>query len=437
MNDDTRVRRGTYRRPSALVISFVFSSILASNSVWAVVAPAPAPASDPDANMEVLIPDTHADHAALTAHLAHQYHQWTVNKYGKVHPKSELTRAIAIAQQHYANALAVIGVTQPHINFKWLDDHVRAKINQFKTHIAHVSPALSNAISITAPQWFSNGPGIYSRSRQWISISPRFISISPCIWAASLTGISIGPNLVSISPRLINVNARGIDLSPVMIDVKGRGIDVGPVGMNWDAPTTHVLVSPRWIQWSPSIRLIDVDHWWPNPVVAPPFPQKGPFPITGPKTISIYVNKWGKQVGAPPVPKTPAKAPAPAPSVSKVAVKVPTPAPSAALTGPTSPAKQSAVVATSSRSSPAAATNALPVLPAPVPAMAPGLIPVSATTGPIELEPAQAPAGAQAVGPQPLAPQALVGPLQVGLAPAPVLPLPATQGAASVGTLGR
>eukprot|EP00884_Botryococcus_braunii_P017839 jgi/Botrbrau1/4739/Bobra.0137s0011.1 len=437
MNDNTRVRPGPYRRQSALLKSFVLSSLLASNSVWAAFAPAPAPDSDPDAHMEVLVPDTHADHAALTAHLAHQYHLWTVNKYGKVHPKSELTRAVAIAQQHYANALAVIGITKPHINFQWLDDHVKAKINQFKTHIAHVSPALSNAISISAPAWFSNGAQIYSRSRQWISISPRFISISPCIWAASLTGISIGPNLISVSPRLINVNARALDFTATMIDIKSRGIDVGPSAMNWDAPTTHVLISPRWIQWSPSIRLIDVDHWWPNPVVGPPFPQKGPFPIGGPKTVSIYVNKWGQQVPAPPTPKTPAKAPAPAPSVAKVLVKVPTPAPQAAVSLPTTPAKESAVSASVTRMSPIAATSALPVLPAQVPAAAPGLIPVAATTGPIELQPVQAPAGAQSTVPLPLAPQALVGPIPVGLAPAPVLPMPATQGAASVGALGR
>lgn len=201
------------------------------------------------------------------------YHQYTVKKYGSVHPKSELTRAIALGQQHYANALAVLGITQPHVDIAWINKHISAKISQFKTHIAHVSPALANAISISAPQWFNNGPNIYTRSRQWISISPRFINISPCLWNLGATGISITPNLVNISPRVINVNARGMDLSPVMLDIKSRFLEVAPTGMNYNAPTTHVIVAPRLIQWSPGIRLISVDDWWPNPVYALPSPQ--------------------------------------------------------------------------------------------------------------------------------------------------------------------
>jgi hypothetical protein len=39
--------------------------------------------------------------------------------------------------------------------------------------------------------------------------------------------------------------------------------------------------------------------------VGPAFPQKGPFPITGPPTATVYVNKWGKQVPAPPAKKAP------------------------------------------------------------------------------------------------------------------------------------
>jgi hypothetical protein len=240
-----------------------------NNSAWAASAPAPTPSADPDSPMEVLLPGTHADQAALTAHLAHQYHQWTVQKYGHAHPKAELTRAIAIAQQHYANALAVMGVTQTPVNVQWLDDHVRSKISQFTTHISHLSPALAGAIRISAPQWFSNGPNIYSRSRAWINISPRFISIAPCLWNAGLTGISIGPNLIRITPRLINVNARGVNLSPILIDLKSRGIDVAPAAFNFNGQTTHVAVVPRVIRWSPSIRFINVDEWGPNPMYVP------------------------------------------------------------------------------------------------------------------------------------------------------------------------
>lgn len=272
---------------SAAVLSVAFAWIL-SSAVVASAAPTPAPSPDEAGVPDLLIPESHADQAALTAQLAHMYHQYTVKKYGKVHPKSELTRAIALGQQHYANALAVLGITQPHVDVKWLDTHIRAKISQFNTHIAHVSPALASAISISAPQWFNNGPNIYTRTRQWISISPRFINISPCLWNLAATGISISPNLVSVSPRVINVNARGLDLSPTLLDIKSRFLEVAPTGLNYNAPTTHIIVTPRLIQWSPSLRLVSVDDWWPNPMyvlLAPP-----PHLSLSPLLLHVYLR---------------------------------------------------------------------------------------------------------------------------------------------------
>ena len=226
---------------------------------------------DKDAKHELLIPQNAADHAAFTNMLLAQQHEWVAKEHGEHSLPAGISFLVKEYQQLVADALAILGISQPHVEFDWLAQHVQFKIEEFLQLVKHISPSLANHISIANPIFtdkeilakantkdnkavhFRNDPLVWNRQKRWISVSLNKANFSPCLVSLSANAISIAPRLISIGPKLITVSTTGahfdaklINIQPTLIKVKATGFQLTP---------RQFQVNPSLIEVSPTITI--------------------------------------------------------------------------------------------------------------------------------------------------------------------------------------
>jgi len=228
-----------------------------------------------DAKHDLLIPQTPADQAAFTNMLLAQQHEWVAKEHGEHSLPAGISFLVKEYQQLVADTLAILGISQPHVEFDWLAQHVQYKINEFFQMVRHVSPSLANHISITNPIFtdkktavfgssseplrdnkgvhFGNNPLVWSRQKRLISVYINKANFSPCLVALSANAISFAPRLISIGPKLIAISTTGahfdaklMNIQPTLIKVKATGFQLTPRQFN---------VNPSLIEVSPTITI--------------------------------------------------------------------------------------------------------------------------------------------------------------------------------------
>jgi len=227
--------------------------------------------SNPDAKHELLVPEGAADHAAFTNMLLAQQHEWVAKEHGAHSLPAGISFLVKEYQQLVADTLAILGISQPAVEFDWLAQHIQYKIEEFLQLVKHVSPSLANHISIANPVYtdqkivakgstatntgvhFNNNPLVWNRQKRWMSASLNMANFSPCLVSLSATAISIAPRLISITPRLITVSTTGahfdaklMSIQPTLIKVKATGFQLTPRQFN---------VNPSLIEVSPAITI--------------------------------------------------------------------------------------------------------------------------------------------------------------------------------------
>ena len=191
-------------------------------------------------------------------------------------------------QQLVSDVLAILGISQPYVEFDWLAQHVQYKIEEFIQLVKHVSPSLANHITIANPVFtdkalaangasdnkaihFKNDPQVWNRQKRWIGVSLNKANFSPCLVSLSANGFSVAPRLLSITPKLISVSTTGahfdaklMNIQPTLIKVKATGLQFTP---------RQFQVNPSLIEVSPTITIKDdrIKVWkterWGAPVL--------------------------------------------------------------------------------------------------------------------------------------------------------------------------
>ena len=100
---------------------------------------------------KVLVPSTRADVAALTHALAARRHAWVQRVHGERSVPALVSFMVAEYQQLLADALAVLGLSQPPFEADTLARLVQARIDELYTVLRSVSPTLAAHVTIQNP----------------------------------------------------------------------------------------------------------------------------------------------------------------------------------------------------------------------------------------------------------------------------------------------
>ena len=100
---------------------------------------------------KVLVPSTRADVAALTHALAARRHAWVQRVHGERSVPALVSFLVAEYQQLRADALAVLGLSQPPFEADTLARLVQARIDELYTVLRSVSPTLAAHVTIQNP----------------------------------------------------------------------------------------------------------------------------------------------------------------------------------------------------------------------------------------------------------------------------------------------
>ena len=221
-------------------------------------------------------------------------------------------------QQLLADALAVVGFTQPAVELDWLAQHVQYKIQEFNVLLVslrrhqfffptdnffffetgrekkitffqppppppqkkqkkrqnHISPSLASHVSIENPlytnkpylaggtnqtpsrnAWFRNGPQALDITAKGFQVAPNLINIRPCLINVGVTGASAAPRLINIVPRLIQVSTTGAFADPKLFNIQPTLIKIKATGIQ--LTPRQFNIAPSLIEASPGITIKD------------------------------------------------------------------------------------------------------------------------------------------------------------------------------------